>query len=167
MKKIIFFLFLAIAVFLQTSLLHGIEIFGIVPNISLVLLFMISFWIQDLKMVLSSALFMGLLLDLFSGFSFGIFTLTFIFLAFFLNLLLGALIARESVLVLFFMVIIGTFGYYLLTLTLTNLFNLFDPAYYSVSIDSTILKSVFIESLYNSVILFLLLPLKRFFIFSP
>jgi|GEM_PF-4391231 len=164
MKKIIFFLFLAAAVFLQTSLLHGFELFGIVPNISLVLLFMISFWIQDLKIVLSSALFMGLLLDFFSGFSFGIFTLTFILLAFFLNLLLGALIARESILVLFFMVIIGTFAYYLLTLTLTNIFNLFNPAYYSIKLDTALLKSVFIESLYNSVLLFLLLPLKRFFI---
>ena len=163
MKNILFFLILAFAVFLQTSLLHGVEFFGVVPNISLVMLFMIVFWIQDLRRVLIGALFMGLLLDLFSGFSFGIFTLTFLFLAFFLNLLLGVFISRESVLVLFFMVILGTIGYYILTLTLTNLFSLFDPSYYSIGLDSTFLKSAFIESLYNSVILFLLLPLKRFF----
>ncbi len=162
MKNILFFLLLALAVFLQTSLLRGVEVFGVVPNISLVLFFMISFWIQDFKRVLASALFLGVLLDIFSGFSFGIFTLTFIFLAFFLNLLLGVFISRESILMLFFIVIVGTFGYYFLTLTLTNIFNFFDPEYFSIKLDVVFLKTVFVESLYNSVLLFLLLPLKRF-----
>jgi rod shape-determining protein MreD len=162
MRNILFFLLLAFVVFLQTSLLRDVEVFGIVPNVSLVLFFVISFWIQDFKRVFASALFLGVLLDLFSGFSFGIFTLTFIFLAFFLNLLLGVFISRESVLVLFFMVIIGTFAYYFLTLTLTNIFNFFDPKYFSIKLDIVFLKTIFVESLYNSVILFLLLPLKRF-----
>ena len=132
------------------------------PNISLVLFFGINFWIQDFKRVLSSALFLGLLLDFFSGFTFGIFTLTFIFLAFFLNLLLGVFAARESILVLFFMVIVGTFAYYFLTLTLTNIFNFFNPEYFSIKLDDIFLKTVFVESLYNSAALLLLLPLKRF-----
>jgi len=153
---------LAFTVFLQTSLLRGVEVFGVAPNISLVLFFAISFWVSDFKKVFASALFLGVLLDLFSGFSFGIFTLTFIFLAFFLNLLLGVFVSRESFTVLFFMVIFGTFIYYFSVLALTSMFNFFNPEYFSRKLDIVFFRTVSIEALYNLVILFLLLPLKRF-----
>ncbi len=162
MKNILFFLILTGIVFLQTSILKDIEIFGVVPNLSLVFFLMIIFWIQDFKMVFISALFFGLFLDFFSGFSFGVFTLTFIFLAFFLNLLLAVFVSRDNILVLFFMIFIGTFAYYLLILTLTNIFNFFNPNYFSLALDINFVKTAFIEFLYNLIILFLLLPLKRF-----
>ncbi|PIZ00449.1 rod shape-determining protein MreD [bacterium (Candidatus Howlettbacteria) CG_4_10_14_0_8_um_filter_40_9] len=76
MSFIYSFILLIIAFFIQVSVLGNIRLFGIVPDIMLVLVIYFSFF-RNIKDTIFYALFFGFLFDLFFGSFFGFYTVLF------------------------------------------------------------------------------------------
>jgi len=162
MKNLFFFLVLALAVFIQVTLFRELELFGVLPNIALISLFFVAFYIKDNERVMLSALFLGLLFDVFSGVSFGIFSLIFLSISFIIILVKEAFVSNQNITTFILIVFLGTISYYLLTVILVNIFNILQIAEYKVDINLIILKYAFFEALYNMLVAFIFIPAKKF-----
>lgn len=162
MKKFLFFTILALVVFFQASLAQKIEVFSVLPNLPLITLFLLIFFLKDYKKMMLSAVFLGLLFDFFSGLPFGIFTLTFVSLAFIANMMLNAFISRENIFIFFAIVVFGTIAYYILNIIFLSIFNFFGAGELNIVLAPVFLKNMLIEVLYNLILAFLISPLGKF-----
>jgi len=162
MKNIIFFLVLVLAIFLQVSLFQKIGILGVIPNLPLVLVFLISFFSKDYKKTILSAFFLGILFDIFSGMPFGIFTIIFVLLALVVSVLISTLVSHEKTSMFFVVVFLGTFLYYILAFVFINIFHLLGLTDLSLALGSKLFESAFFESLFNLILAVLLFPTRRF-----
>jgi len=161
MRNFLFFTILTIVVFFQVSLVHQIEFFGITPNIPLVVLFLIVFFLDDYKKTMLSALFLGVLLDVFSGMAFGLSALTFLCTAFLADLVLRTLIHRENVLMLFAVVAGGTFVYVFLNVIFINIFGILGINDLRIILNLRFLNNIALEVVLNLLSVFILIPLRR------
>lgn len=117
------FFVLVLAVILQTTVFSYLEIYGVVPNLILVVVILVSLSV-DWQTALPLALLGGLSLDLFSANQFGFFALILIIISFFFSFLKSYLFAQANILVSFVAVLIGTSLYYLLAVLLADFFSL-------------------------------------------
>ncbi|MBI3671416.1 rod shape-determining protein MreD [Candidatus Azambacteria bacterium] len=162
MKKTLLFLILAFSVLLQTSFMQKISIFGVSPNLPMTMLFFVAFFSRSYKMTMLSGLFLGLLFDIFSGTAFGIFSLTFICLAFFVSVLLDSVVLRDNIFMLFAILFFGTiFGSFLSAAT-ADLFDLLEISVMHINLNYSLLKTSVIEAVLNSFLMLAILPLRRF-----
>lgn len=87
-KSILFFLFLYFLVLIQTSFLAHFSIFGVVLNFVLITVIIINFFTDNKWWLLSSALFAGFLLDIFSANFIGFYILILLGISIFIQLVL-------------------------------------------------------------------------------
>ena len=162
MRNFLFFTILALVAFFQTSLAQKMGVFSVLPNLPLVSLFLLIFFLEDYKKVVFSALFLGLLFDFFSGLPFGVFTLTFVLLALVVDMMLNVFISRENIFIFFTIVGLGTLAYYFLNIIFINTFNFFGVGGLNIVLTPVFFKDIFLEVLYNLILAFLVFPLGKF-----
>jgi len=132
MKKILFLvLFLYFLVLIQTTFLNYFDLEGLTPNLLLIAVIFLNL-LQEQKDF--SGIFLsgigGFFLDLFSGFHFGVFTITLFILSFLIKKLLGVL--RKENIVYFIPVFIFAFIFYdVFSFLFNSLFNLSFPQFLS------------------------------------
>lgn len=150
--KNFFFLFfiLVLAILLQTTVFPWLEIYGIVPNLILVVVILTSLSV-DWQMALPLALLGGLSLDLFSTNQFGIFALTLIIISFFFSFLKSYLFARANIFVSLVAVLVGTVLYYLVAILLADFFSLLNLPVSAILSRENIFIRLSIEFIYNLV----------------
>lgn len=156
MKFILIILLLFLAILLQTTLLTHLSIFGVLPNLILIIIILISLT-NNWQKSLVSALFGGLLLDLFSGWPLGPFSLSSAIISLILNFAKFYLFTRINFLVILVAIISGTIFYDLLVIFLIKFMSLIGLSY--ISLKYNLLYLMPIEIIYNliSVMVFYLL----------
>mgnify|MGYP001421975408 CR=1 FL=1 len=125
MKKNLFliFFFLLLVLF-QASFFYHFNLWGVTPNLVLIFLVLLNFFEKKSeKSGIFIAAFSGLLLDFFSGLSFGVYFLTFIFLAFLIKKILKSL-GEENIVYFILVFLFSFFIYNLLPFLLNSLFSL-------------------------------------------
>ena len=140
---ILFFLAL-----IQESFLHHFEIFGTVPNLVLISVFLLNFLQkQENQFGIFAGFFGGAILDLSSALPIGTFFLTLGTLSFFIKKM-GKLFQKSSMLAVF-LIFLFSFFFYKIPIS-----------FFSLSFN---LESLLVEFLYNLALVFLLLVLiKRY-----
>ncbi|MEK7452663.1 MAG: rod shape-determining protein MreD [Patescibacteria group bacterium] len=162
MKIFIFFFTLSLAIFFQVSLMQKIDFYGVAPNLPLVIVFFLIFFSDNYKKTMFSAMFLGLLFDIFSGVIFGVFTLTFIVTAFLAFVLSDTIVSRDNILILFFISICGTLFYALFSVLLIYIFSFFNTDNLKIFLNFIFFRNIIFEAILNSLLIFVLSPLKRF-----
>ena len=116
---------LVLAILCQTTVFSHLEIYGVVPNLILVVVVLASLSV-DWQTALPLALLGGISLDLFSTNQFGFFALILIIISFLFSFLKSYLFTQANILVSLIAVLMGTSLYYLLALLLADFFLLLD-----------------------------------------
>jgi len=159
MKKFLFlFLFFFFLVIFQASFFNHFSLWGVTPNFVLIFLVLFNFLENSRKNSgLLFAGFSGILLDFFSGLQFGVYFLTFIFLALLIKKFLKSL--GEENIVYFALVLAVSFIFYnLVSFLLDAVFKLSFVFYFNLS------KLDFFEIAYNliaGIIIFALVDYAR------
>lgn len=117
-----FFLLLLFAVLLQTTVFSHLEVYGVAPNLALVVVILASLSVAW-RPALILALLGGLLLDFFSAGQFGVFALTFIIIGFLFSFLKSYLFTQTNVFVYLVAVLAGTIFYYFIAMFLAGFFS--------------------------------------------
>lgn len=144
------FFVLVLAVLLQTTVFSHLEIYGIVPNLILVVVVLASLSV-DWQIALPLALLGGLSLDLFSANQFGFFALTFIIISFFFSFLKSYLFAQANIFVSLVAVLAGTILYYLVAVLLADFFSLLNLSVSVIPSRENIFIWLPLEFIYNLV----------------
>jgi len=155
MRFILIILLLFLAILLQTTLLTHLSIFGVLPNLVLIIIILVSLT-NNWQKSLISALVGGLLLDLFSGLPLGTFSLSLVIISFIFNFAKFYLFTRINFLVILTAIITGTIFYELLVISLTKFMSLVSLSH--IYLKYNLLYLMPVEIIYNliSVIVFYL-----------
>lgn len=150
MNFISLFFVLVLAILLQTTVFSRLEIYGVVPNLILVVVVLASLSV-DWQIALPLALLGGLSLDLFSANQFGVFAFTFIIISFFFSFLKSYLFARANIFVSLVAVLAGTTLYYLVAMLLADFFSLLNLPVFVIASRENIFIRLPLELIYNLV----------------
>jgi len=164
MRKIAFFIIFFILAVMQASFLDQASIFGVSPDLILLSLLFLVFFSENYALVMSGAFFLGLLMDIFSGFYFGSYVLSFFILGNVIYLILNKLIPRGNNYIFLAIVFIGTILESLIIFCIVYLIYTFNADDYYIHMDLLFFKNIMLESAYNAILAFILLPLKKFFV---
>ena len=121
MRYLVLILIFFLAVIIQTSLLPFINIYGVKPNLVLILLLIWAI-AKEFKNIWGLIILAGLFLDLFSGLFFGVSMLSLLVTFFLLIWLVKNLFGQINFGILTALIVIATLVYNLLLLALTKLF---------------------------------------------
>ncbi|MBI4837270.1 MAG: rod shape-determining protein MreD [Candidatus Portnoybacteria bacterium] len=153
MKTGFFLLFsaLILAVLLQTTVFPHLEIYGVMPNLVLVVVILTSLS-ADWRTTLFLALAGGLSLDFFSTSSFGLFALTFIVIGFSFSFLKSYLFTQANIFVSLISVLAGTVLCYFIVVLLIGFLSLFKFSVPVITLRENIFIQFSIEAFYNLVV---------------
>ncbi len=107
MRRLAVIVLMSLAVILQVSLLPAIRLFGVVPNVALVAMVLVSLSVVTSE-ALSVAALSGLVLDLASGSNFGLWTGVMVLIALAVGMMRRAGLELDRVVVAFGLVAVGT-----------------------------------------------------------
>ncbi|HEB01533.1 MAG TPA: rod shape-determining protein MreD [Candidatus Portnoybacteria bacterium] len=150
MYPLLTILILFLAAVLETTFIPHLAIWGVEP--SLVLIIVLSWSIlANGKKALTWALLGGLFLDLFSGLPFGVFTLSFVIVAYLTNLVAYNILDKANLLVVSSIGLIGTITANLLMRLFLKLANLVHLS--SLTIEFNFFRLVLLEAIYNTILI--------------
>jgi rod shape-determining protein MreD len=148
MKTFLIILFLLLAVVLQTTIFSALTVWGVAPNLVLVLVLLLVI-LKSFKETWLAVLATGLLLDLFSGLPFGLISLSLVTSAFLVGRINKSLFSTVKFWITVSLIILGTLFYNLLLFGLSKL----------LGVDLVFgLTHLFIETVYNLLLIIIFKP---------
>ncbi len=151
MKTFLIILIFLLAVVLQTTVFPALTVWGIAPNLVLVLILLLVI-LKGFKETWLAVLASGLFLDLFSGLPFGLISLSLVTSAFLIDWINKSLFSTVKFWISVSLIVLGTLFYNLLLFGLSKLFR----------VDLVFgLTHLFIETVFN-----LLLSIIFFYVFK-
>lgn len=162
MNKIIIIGFASLfLVLLQTSFLHELIFFRNYLNLVLVLIVFITFTV-NYQTGFIFALVSGLFLDILSPFSFGTMTISLIMTVLIIFIIFKKLISNKSFYSLAMTMIISTFLYYILLLSLTNLFFWLNWNTFSLPLNERFFQIIIGQLIINTVVITIISIISKF-----
>ena len=162
LKKIFFTIMLILLAIFQVSFFSQFNFFQTSLNIILVTVILITL-IREYRVALIAAIILGLTLDLYSVYGFGIITLALLLPVIICNNLLQKFFARRSILSLIFLMLISTLTYNLIILIFTSLSYWLNWNNIYVIFDFNYLIILLKQSVFNTTALIFLFTIIQYF----